>query len=118
MPQFSRDQLERLGAKLEELGDQLTDDERQMLMTTFGLAARAMGNVEVEEVADVDEITSGREGLGRMRVARDLPRLVRDREVTLADGLISAFEPGEAGRFTGGDVAEGVEGGITIKWSK
>jgi hypothetical protein len=85
----SKGQLDRLGAKLDQLGEQLTEDDRRLLITVFGLAARELGTVQGE--------------------ARTLP--------SLSDGLRSAFSPSEAARFTLAD-DEGVEVGGEVKWSK
>lgn len=121
MPEFSSEQLQSLGQKLDRMAGDLTEEERALLMTTFGLAAKATGNVEEVSEAREEGEESGTHFAefrgGRLRIARDLPRLIRAEEVTLSDGLISAFEPGEVGRFVT-DVNESVEVGGTVKWSK
>jgi hypothetical protein len=70
-------QIDRLGAKLDAIGDQLTHDEHRLLLTVFGHAANALGNVKKSRA--------------------DLP--------SLSTALQSAFRPTAAAHFKGTDTA-------------
>lgn len=88
----NEDQIHQLGAKLDRLSNDLTEDDRRLLIGVFGLAANSLGNVKGAEAS-----------------RSNLP--------SLSEGLRSAFLPSEAARFTAVDEdAVEVTGGI--KWSK
>lgn len=101
----SREQVDALANKLDKLGSELTGEERDLLLTVFGLAASAMGTAEEE--AEV----SGYAFMG------GLPTTSFANPVPLSTGFQSAFFPGQAGRFQFGG-APSSEIGIQVSWSK
>jgi len=110
MSEITNEQLGQLGRKLDELGEQFTSEDRAVLLTTFGLAAQALGNAQTP--ADAGEAASPEgakvaRAAGTANVARVAPSIVES-DIPLSEGLRSAFEPGQASRFVAASDGDGV----------
>lgn len=98
MPEISLEQMNQLGGKLDSLRDTLTAEERQLLLTTFGLAAQTLGNASPESQE---------------------PEAAQAEEAVLSDALRSVYFPGRVGQFQRlGARSDSVEVTGGIKWSK
>jgi len=95
--------IEKLAAKLDELGEVLTEQERALLLAVFRLAGAALNDALVESESE--------SGGSRPSVTKPI--------TALASGFTKAFQPAIAKGFTELRMkADGVEVGGSVKWSK
>lgn len=105
--------IESLAGKLDEFSAVLTDKEKALLHSVFGLASTALnqagseaesGGVQMRELASFSD--------AKVRMPQSMP--------TLSDAFRNSFKPGGKGRFTIGRGAEVMDvsvGGSTVTWT-
>jgi hypothetical protein len=102
--------IEKLAAKLDELGEVLTSSERNLLLAVFQLASKTL--TDAVESAGYETESGGPSKVDLSTLApRNIP--------TLSSGFKNAFKPAISKGFT--DVSlrkSGVEVGGSVKWSK
>ena len=101
---INNEEFERLAEKLDGLADQLSDDEKTVLLAVFRSAGEAMSREAGEGVVDFAE---GRSGV--LEIERP-PGALPD----LSDGFVGAFTGGRPGG-AGQDLAQAPEVTGTIK---
>jgi hypothetical protein len=114
---LDRDAVRSLAAKLDSLGEVLTDEERALLLGVFGIAGNALSDVagQAEDAGQpvADQIATA--SSARLDRTGRLP--------SLSDGFLLAFEPRAVGRFTfpggAGPVSDSIGVGVAcVSWSK
>jgi len=87
----TKEQVDELASKLDRLGEELSDEERALLLAIFALAGQAIATANEAEVAGF-AMGSGLGPGSRVQVSG-----VQSTSVPLSDGFKSAFVRGPVG---------------------
>lgn len=110
---LNQNDIDSLAGKLDEFAAVLTDKERALMHSIFGLASTSLnqagseaesGGVQMREIAAFSD--------AKVRIPQSMP--------SLSDAFRNSFKPGSKGRFTigrGQEVMDVSVGGSTVTWT-